>query len=79
MVNEPRRKLDTYGSEDMAVPELKLVQNVGMEYAKSIGAQPGQFFCPLTDEIMDELKIIVVDIQMTRTYWGREEIEDRVK
>jgi hypothetical protein len=47
-----------------------------MEYAKSIGAQPGQFFCPLTDEVMDELKIIVVDIQMTRTHWGREGIED---
>ncbi len=76
MVNEPRRKLDEYGPEDMAIPEVKLVQNVGMEYAKSIGAQPGQFFCPQTDEIKDELKIIVVDIQMTRTYWGREEIED---
>lgn len=75
-MEEPRRKLDEYGPQDMAIPEIKLVQNVGMEYAKSIGAQPGQFYCPLTDEIMDELKIIVVDIQMTRTYWGRDEIED---
>lgn len=76
MTTEPRRMLDGYGSGDMAIPEIKLVQNVGMDYAKSIGANPGQFFCPLTDDIMDELKIIVVDIQMTRTYWGREEIED---
>lgn len=76
MTTEPTRKLDGYGPEDMAVPEVKLVQNVGMDYAKSLGAQPGQFYCPLTDEISDELKIIVVDIQTTRTYWGREEIED---
>ncbi len=76
MTTEPKRKLDGYGPEDMAVPEVKLVQNVGMDYAKSLGAQPGQFFCPLTDEISDELKIIIVDILVTRTYWGREEIED---
>ena len=76
MTTEPKRKLDGYGPEDMAVPEIKLVQNVGMDYAKSLGARPGQFYCPLTDEISDELKIIVVDIQTTRTYWGREEIED---
>lgn len=76
MNEQPKRRLDDYGPEDMAIPEIKLVQNVGMGYAKSIGARPGQFFCPLTDEITDGLKIIVVDIQMARTYWGREEIED---
>lgn len=76
MVNEPKRQLDTYEPSEMALPEVKLVQAVGGDYAKSLGAKPGQFFCPLDDSIVDEVDIVVVDIQTTRTYWGRDEIED---
>ena len=73
---EPKRMLDGYEPGDMALPEFKLIQAVGGDYAKSLGAKPGQFFCPLDDSIVDELEIVVVDIQATRTYWGRDEIED---
>ena len=73
---EPKRMLDGYGPGEMALPEFKLIQAVGGNYAKSLGAKPGQFFCPLDDSIVDELEIVVVDIQTTRTYWGRNEIED---
>jgi hypothetical protein len=68
--------LDKYEPGEMALPEFKLVQNVGGDYAKSLGAKPGQFFCALDDTITDELNMVVVDIQATRTYWGRDEIED---
>lgn len=75
-MQEPRRKLDEYEPGEMALPEFKLVQFVGGGYAKSLGAKPGQFFCSLDDTITDEIELIVVDIQATRTYWGRDEIED---
>jgi hypothetical protein len=73
---EPRRRLDEYEPGEMALPEFRLIQAVGGDYAKSLGAKPGQFFCSLDDSIADELEIVVVDIQATRTYWGRNEIED---
>ena len=73
---EAKRRLDTYSSEDMAIPTFKLVQNVGSDYAKNLGAQPGDFYCPLTEEMAKELEIVVVDIRTQRTYWGRNEIED---
>ncbi|MBU1173185.1 MAG: hypothetical protein KKD44_26775 [Proteobacteria bacterium] len=73
------RYLDGYGPEDMALPEVKLVQNVGGEQAKQCGATPGDFFLSLNDEVIpgsEGLDIVVVDIQKTRTYWGRTDIED---
>lgn len=73
------RYLDGYGPEDMALPEVKLVQNVGGEQAKQCGASPGDFFLSLNDEVIpgkEGLDIAVVDIQKTRTYWGRTDIED---
>jgi len=75
-MNETQRKMDTYHPEDMAIPAWKLIQNVGSDYAKSLGAQPGDFYCPLTEEIAKELEIVVVDIRKQRTYWGRTEIEE---
>lgn len=74
-MGEPSRMLDSYEPGEMALPEFKLVQAVGGDYAKSLGAKPGQFFCS-DGTTTDELEIVVVDIQATRTYWGREEIED---
>jgi len=70
------RQMDTYGYDDMAIPQWKLIQNVGSEYAKSLGAQPGDFFCSATEEIAKELNIVVVDIRKQRTYWGRTDIEE---
>ena len=73
------RHMDDYGPEDMALPEVKLVQNVGGEQAKQCKAKPGDFFLSLNDEVIpgqEGLDIVVVDIVKTRTYWGRTEIED---
>jgi len=64
--------MDGYGPEDMAIPEWRLIQNMGGEWAKTLGGVPGQFFNKLTDEVADELNLIVVDILIGRTKWGRE-------
>lgn len=72
MTTEPQRALDGYGSEEMAIPEWKLVQKVGGDWAKGLGAKPGQFHNNITDEIADELNIVVVDIKMGRSKWGAE-------
>jgi len=69
--------MDGFGTDDMAIPELKLVQNVGGDEAKAAGAVPGDLYLSLTEEIFKEgLNIVIVDMQKTRTYWGRSEIED---
>lgn len=72
MVQEPRRTLDTYGPEEMAIPEWRAVQKVGADWAREQGAQEGQFYNTLTGDISDELNIIVVDILSGRSRWGAE-------
>lgn len=72
MVQEPRRTLDTYGPEEMSIPEWRLLQKVGGDWAKGQGAEPGQFFNSILDETVDELNIIVVDILSGRSRWGAE-------
>lgn len=73
----PKRKMDSIGNQDLVPPELKLIQNIGSDDAKKLGAQPGDFFCPMTGEIYkDGLDIVIVDMQKTRTYWGRSEIDN---
>lgn len=72
MTTEPRRKLDEYGPEEMAIPEWKMVQKVGGDWAKGLGAQPGQFHNSITDEIVDEVNIVVVDVPSGRARWGEE-------
>lgn len=69
---QPRRSMDTYGPEDMAIPEWRLLQKVGSDWAKQLGGKPGQFFNKITDEIVDELNIVVVDILIGRAKWGTE-------
>lgn len=71
-MEEPRRKLDEYGPQEMAIPEWRLLQRIGGDYAKSQGAEPGQFYNNLSDEIADELNIVVVDILSGRARWGEE-------
>jgi len=66
------RALDKYDAGEMALPEWRLIQKVGGEYAKGLGAKPGQFYNSVTDEVADELNIVVVDILSGRARWGAE-------
>ena len=72
MTTEPRRSMDDYGPQDMAIPEWRLLQKVGSDWAKQLGGVPGQFFNKLTDELASELNIVVVDILTGRAKWGAE-------
>ncbi len=72
MSEQPRRSLDEYGPGEMAIPEWRLLQKVGGDWAKSLGGKSGQFFNKTTDELADELNIVVVDIMMGRAKWGTE-------
>ena len=72
MPEEIRRRLDEYGPSEMQIPEWRLLQKVGGDYAKGLGAQPGQFYNTSNDEIADELNIVVVDILIGRARWGDE-------
>lgn len=70
---------DGLGPEDMAIPEIKLVQNVGGGDAKGSGAKPGDFYLPLTGEVIpgsDGFDLVVVAMKKNRTYWGRADIVD---
>ena len=69
---DPKRSMDDYGPRDMAIPEWRLLQKVGSDWAKQLGGKPGQFFNKITDEITDELNIVVVDILTGRAKWGAE-------
>ena len=71
-MQEPRRTLDEYQANEMAIPEARLVQKTGGDWAKELGAKPGQFHNTITDEISDELNIVVVDILEGRARWGQE-------
>ena len=75
MGSEPQRRMDSYGPEDMAVPTWNMLQKTGGDWPKSLGGKPGQFHNTVTDEIADELNIVVVDILTGRARWG-EEISD---
>jgi len=59
----------------MAIPEWRAIQKVGGDWPKSLGGKPGQFHNAVTDELADELNIVVVDILTGRARWG-EEISD---
>lgn len=72
MTTEPQRRMDGYGPEDMAIPTWVLLQKTGGDWAKSLGGTPGQFHNTGSDEIADELNIIVVDILTGRARWSAE-------
>jgi hypothetical protein len=71
-MSEARRSLDEYGPGEMAIPEWRVIQKVGGDYPKELGAKPGQFYNSVTDDICDELNLIVVDIPSGRARWGAE-------
>jgi hypothetical protein len=65
---------------DMAIPEMKLVQALGGEEAKGFGAKAGDFYCSITQQVVPGaagFQIVILRMPTkTRTYWGRTEIED---
>ncbi len=65
---------------DLAIPEIKLIQNVGGDDAKQMGAKAGDFYCSITQEIIPGSEgfdvVVLRPAQKTRTYWGREDIDD---
>jgi len=67
---------DGLDPDDLAIPEVKLIQKTGGDIAKDSGAEPGQFYSELTDETFEEFDFVTASIQKSRTYWGRTEIED---
>ncbi len=76
--NLPARNMDEMGGSDLAVPEIKLVQNVGGDEAKTAGAKPGDFYLSLTGEIIpgtSGFQMVIVDMQKNRTFWGRDSID----
>lgn len=73
------RNMDSFDPNDLALPELKLVQNTGGEDARAAGAKPGDLYLTLTDEVIPQGKpfeIVLVDMGKTRTYWGRADISN---
>lgn len=75
-MSEERWEGDNLGPEDMAIPVIKLVQNVGGEVAKAADAKPGDFYCELTGEILQTFPLVIIRMGKDRTYWGRTEIDD---
>lgn len=70
---------DELEREDLAIPEIKLIQNVGGTLAKASGAEPGDFYCELTGEIIkgnEGFNMVVISMRKSRTYWGRLGFED---
>ena len=65
---------------DLAIPEIKLIQNTGGDQAKSLGSKPGDFYCEVTGENIPGEKgfdiVVTGPAQKTRTYWGTTEINE---
>ncbi len=75
--NTINRNVDTFGPEDLARPEIKLLQNTGGNDAKAAGAKPGEFYNAMTGEVyQDGFEFIPVDFFIQRVYWGRDVIGD---
>ncbi len=69
--------MSSLGMEDMNIPELKLIQATGGDYAKSqAGAKIGQFFVSTTNELFDTVDVQVLTVSKNRTFWGRTDITD---
>jgi len=75
-MTEERWAGDRLGNDDLAIPEIKLIQKTGGDIAKGAGAVPGQFYSELTDETFESFELVVASMQSTRTYWGRSEIDE---
>lgn len=78
------RRMDDFAPDELSIPELKLIQNVGGDQAKTAtatreAAAVGDFYLGITDEVIkgeEGVDVILVDMLKTRTYWGRDDIGD---
>ena len=68
--------MSSLGMEDMNIPELKINQATGGDYAKEIGTKLGQLYNSTTGDMYDTVDVQVLHIQKNRTYWGRTDITD---
>ncbi|MGA2669844.1 MAG: hypothetical protein ABSF21_00250 [Dehalococcoidia bacterium] len=68
------RQSDEAGSNEVLPPEIKIIQNTTSN--KLAGSKAGQFMNTITNEVFDNFEFVFVDRTATRTYWGRETIED---
>lgn len=64
------------GIDDMNIPELRLIQATGGDYAKESGAEIGQFYISTTSEIFDAVDVQILNVRKNRTFWGRSDITD---
>ena len=68
------RQSDNISNNEVLPPEIKIIQ--GTTANPPQGSKPGQFMNTITNETFDDFEFIYVDRTITRTYWGRETIED---
>ncbi|MFH1031092.1 MAG: hypothetical protein V1767_00775 [Chloroflexota bacterium] len=68
------RKSDTTSSSEVLPPEIKIIQGTTRDSPE--GAKIGQFCNAISSEFFDDFEFIYVDRDKTRTYWGRDTIED---
>ncbi len=68
--------MSSMGMNDMSIPELKINQATGGEYAKATGAKLGQLYNSTTNEVYDSIDVQILHIQKNRTFWGRSDITD---
>lgn len=78
-MSEPtlNRRMDSFGKDDLTIPEVKLIQATGGDAAKQAGGRAGDFWIPMMGEVVsieNGFDVILVDMQKTRTYWGSTQI-----
>ncbi len=77
-VSEPiRTMMSSLGMDDMNIPELKINQATGGDYAKEqLEAKLGQMYVSTTGEVYDQIDLQILMVQRNQTFWGRTDITD---
>lgn len=60
---------ENVSAEDMAIPQIKLLQNISPEVEEIEGARAGQFLNSMTQELYDELFLVNLKFDRTYTVW----------
>lgn len=76
--SEPMRTMmSSLGMDDMNIPELKINQATGGDYAKeTLKATLGQMYVSTTGETYDSIDVQVLMVARNQTFWGRSDITD---
>ena len=74
MTGDLYRKSDSTNTSEVLPPEIKIIQGTTRDYPAE--AKQGQFLNPISGEFFDSFEFIYVDRDKTRTYWGRDTVED---